>query len=164
MVQFSQTSWQEYSLANLLETLSCAPMKVAAGTTPVIYYTLPETLEKGDVVKYTMMVGFKKITWTGLISAFSDNKLTIRLGNGPFRGFTAKHEFVADGSLTRCFDSFEFQCFIGGPEEVFSGLINKANLVYAVASRKEAISIKAAIVAKKQTQSFSALNQSSTAG
>lgn len=68
MVQFSQTSWQEYSLANLLETLSCAPMKVAVGTTPVIYYTLPETLEKGDVVKYTMMVGFKKITWTGLIS------------------------------------------------------------------------------------------------
>lgn len=56
MVQFSQTSWQEYSLANLLETLSCAPMKVAVGTTPVIYYTLPETLEKGDVVKYTMMV------------------------------------------------------------------------------------------------------------
>lgn len=60
MVQFSQTSWQEYSLANLLETLSCAPMKVAVGTTPVIYYTLPETLEKGDVVKYTMMVDSRK--------------------------------------------------------------------------------------------------------
>jgi len=164
MVQFSQTSWQEYSLANLLGTLNCAPMKVAVSTTPVLYYTLPQSLEKGDMVKYTLMIGFKKITWTGCIAAVNGHTITVRLGSGPFRGFTAKHEFEPEGSLTRCYDELSFQGFQDIPEDLFSRLMSKANVVYAIASRKEAQSIIAELANKKQTQSFTALDQSATAG
>jgi len=164
MVQFSQTSWQEYSLANLLGTLNFAPMKVAVSTTPVLYYTLPQTLEKGDIVKYTLVVGFKKITWTGCIAAVNGYQITVRLGNGPFRGFTAKHEFESEGCLTRCSDELSFQGFQDIPEDTFAQIMSKANLVYAIPSRKEAQSIIADLANKKQTQSFIALDQSATAG
>ncbi|MCQ2054085.1 MAG: hypothetical protein MJY82_02185 [Fibrobacter sp.] len=164
MVQFSQTSWQEYSLANLLGTLNYAPMKLTIGTTPVLYYTLPQSLEKGDLIKYTLMVGFKKITWTGCIAAVNGYSITVRLGSGPFRGFNAKHEFESDGSLTRCYDEFSFQGFQNISEDLFADIISKAGLVYAIASRKETQSLITALADKKQTQAISALDQSATAG
>lgn len=164
MVQFSQTSWQEYSLANLQETLNCAPMKVAINTAPVLYYVLPQSLKAGDIVKYTLMVGFKKISWTGCISAVNGASITVRLDKGPFRGFTAKHEFESEGSLTRCQDDLSFQGSQDIPEEQFAKIMSETNLVYAIASRKDAQCIMAAIADKKLTQSFSALNQSATAG
>lgn len=164
MVQFSQTSWQEYSLANVLETLSCAPMTVAIKKEPTIFYTLPASLEPGNSVKYTLVVGFKKITWTGCISAINENRITVRLDRGPFRGFNALHEFESDGSLTRCYDEFSFQGFTDISEEVFSSAMTKANLIYAIASRKDALNEKAIVASRKQTQSFSALGQSATAG
>ena len=91
MVQYSQTSWQEYTLANLLETMRYAPMNVTIGKSPVIHYTLPQAIEAGEIVRYTVMVGFHKISWTGRISAINNGKIMVRLDKGPFRGFNASH-------------------------------------------------------------------------
>lgn len=164
MVQFSQTSWQEYTPANLLETLRFAPLSVPVSKDPVVYYTLPRSIEAGEAVKYTVMVGFKKISWTGIISSVNDSKITVRLENGPFRGFNASHEFIAEGSLTACYDNFSFQGFNEFPEEMFADIMSRSNLIYAVASRKDAREVIAEIESKKQTQAFEALGQSATAG
>lgn len=164
MVQFSQTSWQEYSLANVLETLRFAPMNLAIGKNPTIYYTLPKSLDQGEIVKYTVVAGFKKITWTGIVAASSENKVTVRLEKGPFRGFTATHQFSSEGNLTSCNDIFSFQGFNDFPEEVFADLMDKAGVVYAIASRKAAREIILAVESKKQTQSFEALDNAATAG
>lgn len=164
MVQYSQTSWQEYTLANMLETLRYAPMNVTIGSAPLLFYTLPKALEAGEIVHYTVMVGFKKISWTGLISAVNGNKVMVRLNEGPFRGFNASHEFTDEGNLTCCYDEFAFQGFNEFPEEVFANVMDKASIVYAVASRKDARDIILAIENKKKTQGFEAIDQSATAG
>lgn len=164
MVQYSQTSWQEYTLANMLETMRYAPMNVTVGTSPLIHYTLPKALEPGETVRYTVVVGFKKISWTGLISAVKGNKIMVRLGKGPFRGFNANHEFVDEGNLTGCYDEFSFQGFSEFPEDVFAKVMDKASIVYAVASRKDMRDALLAIENKKQTQGFEAIDQSATAG
>lgn len=167
MVQFSQTSWQEYSLSNVLETLSYAPLRVAIDTQPVLYYTLPKNLAQGEIIRYTLMVGFNKIRWNGVISAFNrDNgmQITVRLDNGPFRGFTAKHQFETDGNITACRDEMSFQGFTDFAEKDFAPLMSKANLVYVMQARKDARDIMLSVESKKQTQAFEALDQSATAG
>lgn len=165
MVQFSQTSWQEYTLANMLETMRYAPLNLTIGSTPIVHYTLPKVLEAGEVVTYNVVAGFKKISWTGVVSSVKENKIMVRLNQGPFRGFTASHEFIAEGSLCACYDEMSFQGFSDAlPENVFAQLMAKAGIVYGVVSRKAAREIIDAIEAKKQTQSFEALNQAATAG
>lgn len=164
MVQYSQTSWQEYTLANMLETMRYAPMNVTIGKFPVIHYTLPKAIEAGEIVRYTVVVGFRKISWTGRISAINKGKIMVRLDKGPFRGFNASHEFVDEGNLTACYDDFSFQGFSEFPEEAFAKVMDNASVVYAVASRKDARDTLAAIESKKQTQGFSAIDQSATAG
>lgn len=164
MVQFSQTSWQEYSLANVLETIRFAPMNLTIGKNPVIHYTLPKNLEAGEIVKYVVMVGFKKISWTGIVAASSENKITVRLNEGPFRGFNAVHQFVSESNLTTCYDTFSFQGFNEFPEDVFADIMSKAGIVYAIANRKAAREIYMAVEAKKQTQSFESLDSAATAG
>ena len=86
MVQFSQTSWQEYTLTNMLETMRYAPMNMTIGKNPVVHYTLPQALEAGEIVRYAVVVGFRKVTWTGRISAINNGKIMVRLEKGPFRG------------------------------------------------------------------------------
>ena len=71
MVQFSQTSWQEFSLPNVLETLRYAPMNLAISKTPLLHYTLPSELAPGARVNYHIQCGFKSIKWTGTISSFA---------------------------------------------------------------------------------------------
>ena len=164
MVQYSQTSWQEYTLANMLETMRYAPMNVTIGKSPVVHYTLPKAIEAGEIVRYTVVVGFRKICWTGRISAINKGKIMVRLDKGPFRGFNASHEFVDEGNLTACYDDFSFQGFSEFPEEAFAKVMDNASIVYAVASRKDARDTLAAIESKKQTQGFSAIDQSATAG
>ena len=164
MVQYSQTSWQEYTLANMLETMRYAPMNVTIGKSPVVHYTLPKAIEAGEIVRYTVVVGFRKICWTGRISAINKGKIMVRLAKGPFRGFNASHEFVDEGNLTACYDDFSFQGFSEFPEEAFAKVMDNASVVYAVASRKDARDTLAAIESKKQTQGFSAIDQSATAG
>lgn len=164
MVQMSQTSWQEFSLANVKETLTYAPMNLAVGATPVIHYTLPKDICAGEKVEYTLVAGFKVISWTGIIGAINEGKIVVRLEKGPFRGFTATHFFEADGSLTACYDEFTFQGFTDIPEQTFEALVKKAQVVYAIESRKAAREIRQAIEAKKQTQSFESLESSATAG
>ena len=161
----SQTSWQEFSLANVKETLTYAPMNLAISANPILHYTLPKQLAAGETIKYTLVAGFKIISWTGIIGAINDEgKLMVRLGEGPFRGFTATHFFEAEGSYTVCHDEFTFQGITDIPEQSFEALINKANVVYAIESRKDAREIILAHEAKKQTQTFESLESSATAG
>lgn len=164
MIQFSQTSWQEYTLANMLETMRYAPMNMTIGKTPVIHYTLPKALEAGEIVRYNVVVGFRKVSWTGRISAINNGKIMVRLDKGPFRGFNATHEFVDEGNLTGCYDEFSFQGFSEFPEEQFAKVMANASIVYDVASRKDARDAILAIESKKQTQGFTAIDQSATAG
>ena len=164
MVQFGQTSWQEYSLANMLETMRYAPMNVTVGNIPIVHYTLPKTLEAGETVSYCVVSGFNKISWKGTISAVNGTKIMVRLASGPFRGFTASHEFVSEGNMTACYDEFSFQGFSEFPEETFAKILASASVAYAVVSRKAARDVIMAVEAKKQTQSFEALDQAATAG
>ncbi len=164
MVQLSQTSWQEYSLPNVMETLQYAPMNIQIGKTPLLHYTLPKELVAGSSVNYYIQCGFKSIKWTGIISSVNENKITVRLGNGPFRGFTASHQFVSEDSMTACYDEFSFQGFTTIPEETFAAIISKTNVVYAMNARKDARNVIMAMESQKKTQAFEALDQSATAG
>lgn len=164
MVQFSQTSWQEFSLPNVLETLSYAPLNLTIGKTPLLHYIFPKELSAGATVKYQLQFGFRVIRWTGVISSIKDNRLTVRLGQGPFRGFTASHKFVSEGHMTACYDEFSFQGFTNIPEETFAGIIANASVVYAIFARKDTRDIELAIESQKKTQSFGALDIGATAG
>ena len=148
----------------MLETMRYAPMNVTVGKNPIIHYTLPKALEKGEIVRYTVVIGFKKISWTGRISAINDGKIMVRLDKGPFRGFNASHYFSDEGNITACYDEFSFQGFSEFPEDVFAKVMAQASVVFAVASRKDMRDALAAIESKKQTQGFTAINQSATAG
>lgn len=152
-------------MANVKETLTYAPMNVAIGKSPILYYTLPKQLVAGEIVKYTLAVGFKVISWTGIVSAINEEgKLMVRLQEGPFRGFTATHLFEDEGNLTACHDEFTFQGVADIPEKSFEAIIQKANVVYAIESRKDTREIILAHEAKKQTQTFESLESSATAG
>ena len=164
MVQLSQTSWQEFSLKNVLETLQYAPMNLTMGKNPQLHYTFPKNLEPGATVRYNLQWGFKTLKWTGIVSSVKENKITVRLGEGPFRGFTAKHSFVDEGNMTACYDEMSFQGFTDIPEEVFAEIIDKANIVYGIYSRKDTRDVMLAYEAQKKTQSSEALDQSATAG
>ena len=148
----------------MLETMRYAPMNMTIGNNPVIHYTLPKALEAGEVVRYTVVVGFRKICWTGRISSINNGKILVRLDKGPFRGFNATHEFTDEGNLTACYDEFSFQGFSEFPEETFAKVMANASIVYAVASRKDMRDALLAIESKKQTQGFAAIDQSATAG
>ena len=164
MVQFSHTSWQEFSLPNVLETLQYAPLNLTIGKNPLLHYTLPKELEAGATIKYQLQYGFKVIRWTGIISSIKDNSITVRLGQGPFRGFTASHKFVSEGHMTACYDELSFQGFTAVPEETFAEIASKANLVYAIFARKAARDVYVAVETRKKTQSFGALDIGATAG
>ena len=164
MVQFSQTSWQEFSLPNVLETLQYAPLNLTIGKNPLLHYTLPKELEAGATIKYQLQYGFKVIRWTGIISSIKDNSITVRLDQGPFRGFTASHKFVSEGHMTACYDELSFQGFTTVPEETFAEIVSNANLVYGIFARKAARDVYLAVESRKKTQSFDALDIGATAG
>lgn len=164
MVQLSQTSWQEFSLKNVLETLQYAPMKLQMGPAPLLHYTFPKVLEPGATIRYNLQWGFKTLKWTGIVSSVKENKVTVRLGDGPFRGFTAKHSFVDEGNMTACYDEMSFQGFTDIPEETFATIMDKANIVYGIYARKDTRDMVLAYEAQKKTQSIEALEQSATAG
>lgn len=165
MVQLSQTSWQEYTLTNVKESLTYMPLNVTISQNPVLYYTFPKKLVAGEIIKYNLVIGFKIISWTGIISAISEKgKLMIRLDEGPFRGFTATHSFETEGSLTVCHDEFTFQGITGIPENSFENLIKKGHVVYTIESRKAMREIILSHESKKQTQTFDSLESSITAG
>ena len=148
----------------MLETMRYAPMNVTVGKNPLIHYTLPKSLEQGEIVRYTVVVGFRKISWTGRISAINNGKIMVRLDKGPFRGFNASHEFLDEGNITACYDEFSFQGFNEFPEETFAKVMASASIIYAVTSRKDMRDALLAIESKKQTQGFTAIDQSATAG
>ena len=74
MVQFSQTSWQNGTLSDTLDILRYAPMTLSVGTNAVIYYTLPKSIEPGEFIRYTIVAGFRKVSWTGIIGAVNPGK------------------------------------------------------------------------------------------
>lgn len=164
MVQLSQTSWQEFSLSNVVDTMRYSPVRVQIGKAPTLVYTLPESIEPGEIVSYRLQNGFSVLKWTGIISAVNGTSITVRLGNGPFRGFTAHHDFVSDGSMTTCHDEMSFQGFTDFSEDTFASIMSKASVIYAIDSRKEAQAIKSTLQPTKPTRSFGAIDQSATAG
>ena len=164
MVQFSQTSWQEFSLPNVLETLQYAPLNLTIGKNPLLHYIFPKELEAGATIKYQLQYGFKVIRWTGIISSVKDNSITVRLDQGPFRGFTANHKLVSEGHMTACYDELSFQGFTTVPEETFAEIVSNANLVYGIFARKAARDVYLAVESRKKTQSFDALDIGATAG
>jgi hypothetical protein len=165
MVQMSQTSWQDFSLADVKEILTFAPLNLAIGANPVLHYTLPRELAAGEKIKYTIVAGFKTISWTGIIGAINEGKLMVRLRKtARSAAFTATHWYEAEGSFTACCDEFTFQGFTDIAESEFKDLIDKTHVIYALRSRKAAQEIELAVEAKKQTQSFESLDSSATAG
>lgn len=164
MVQLSQTSWQEFSLPNVMETMRYAPMNLSIGKTPVFHYTFPAELAPGASVNYHIQCGFKSIKWTGVISSVVNNKITVRLGEGPFRGFTATHHFVSEGNLTAIYDELSFQGCTTIPEETFAKIVDQVSVVYGISARKATRDIVLSVEAQKKTQEFEALDQSATAG
>ena len=164
MVQFSQTSWQEFSLPNVLETLQYAPLNLTIGKSPLLHYVFPKELAAGASIRYQLQNGLRVIRWTGIISSVKDNQITVRLGQGPFRGFTASHKFVSEGHMTACYDEMSFQGFIGIPEDAFAGIIANANLVYGIFARKDTRDVMLAIESQKKTQAFESLDMGATAG
>ncbi|MBR4915921.1 MAG: hypothetical protein IKZ45_02420 [Fibrobacter sp.] len=164
MVQFSQTSWQEFSLPNVLETLRYAPLKLTIGESPLLHYIFPKELTAGAAIKYQLQYGLRVIRWTGIISSVKDNQVTVRLGQGPFRGFTASHKFVSEGHMTACYDELSFQGFTNIPEDVFAGIIAGASLVYGIFARKDTRDIVLAVESQKKTQAFESLDMGATAG
>ena len=170
MVQFSQTSWQYGTLSDTLDILRYAPMSLPIGTNVVLYYTLPKTIESGEFIRYTIMAGFRKLSWTGIIGAVTPGKtsnvveIAVRLGEGPFRGFTATHTFDSVKGMTTCFDNLTFQGCKDFAEDTFAIVMNSASLVYAMKAREMAREQIAIVEAKKKTQAFEALDQSATAG
>ena len=170
MVQFSQTSWQNGTLSDTLDILRYAPMTLSVGTNAVIYYTLPKSIEPGEFIRYTIVAGFRKISWTGIIGAVNAGKtenvieIAVRLGDGPFRGFTAKHKFDSYKGITTCFDDMTFQGCKDFAEDTFSIVMASASMVYAISAREMAREQIAFVEAKKRTQAFEALDQSATAG
>ena len=164
MVQLSQTSWQEFSLKNVLETLQYAPMNLTMGKNPQLHYTFPKNLEPGATVRYNLQWGFKTLKWTGIVSSVKENKITVRLGEGPFRGFTAKHSFVDEGNMTACYDEFSFQGFTNIPEETFASIMASASVVYAIFARKDTRDIVLSVESQKKTQAFESLDLGATAG
>ncbi|MCQ2062108.1 MAG: SRPBCC family protein [Fibrobacter sp.] len=147
-----------------METLQYAPLNLTIGKNPILHYTLPKELESGALVKYHIQFGLKTINWTGIISSVSDNQVTVRLGEGPFRGFTASHRFVSEGNITGCYDEFSFQGFTTIPESTFADIMANASVVYGIFARKSTREIMLAYETQKKTQAFEALDQSATAG
>ena len=88
----------------------------------------------------------------------------MRLGEGPFRGFTAKHTFDSVKGITTCFDDMTFQGCKDFAEDTFSIVMASASMVYAIQAREMAREQIALVEAKKKTQAFEALDQSATAG
>lgn len=170
MVQFSQTSWQNGSLADTLDIMRYAPMTLTVGTNAVLFYTLPKNIESGEFIRYTIVAGFRKVSWTGIIGAVNTSdsnrnfEIAVRLGEGPFRGFTAKHKFECINDMTTCFDELSFQGCKDFAEDTFSIVMATARMVYAFPARSMAREQIAFVEAKKKTQAFEALNQSATAG
>lgn len=147
-----------------MESLQYPPMNLTIGSSPILHYTLPKELVPGSSVNYHIQCGFKAIKWTGIVSSVNDNKVTVRLGEGPFRGFTASHQFVSEGTMTACYDTFSFQGFTEIPEEVFSEIINKASIIYGIFARKDTRDVMLSLESQKKTQAFEALGESATAG
>lgn len=164
MVQLTQTSWQEFSLPSVLESLNYAPLNLTIGNSPILHYTFPKGMEAGATVRYHLQCGFRSINWTGIISSVKENQVMVRLGEGPFRGFTASHAFVSEGNITACYDEFSFQGFTSIPENVFADIIAKASVVYGIFARKATRDVTLAYESQKKTQAFEALDQSATAG
>ncbi len=116
-------------MKNVMETLQYAPMNLQIGPNPQLHYTFPKELVPGATVRYNLQWGFKTLKWTGIVSSIKDNSITVRLSEGPFRGFTAKHSFVDEGNMTACYDEMRFQGFTDIPEETFATIMDKANIV-----------------------------------
>lgn len=160
----AQTSWQQFTLSNVLETLRFAPMNLKISASPILHYTLPQALSAGEIINYHFQYGFKSIKWTGIISSVNDNKITVRLSEGPFRGFNASHKFVSEGNLTACYDELSFQGLLSISEEAFANCIDKSSIVYGIEARKNTRDVIQAYENEKKTQAFEALDQSATAG
>lgn len=160
MVKFTQTSWFEYSCERVMEWMRVAPLRIDAGEKAVLSFYFPDGFGKSATVHYSLCDGMHRLQWTGIISSSNEKELTVRLEEGPFRGFTAKHSFKMDGALTICDDQLEFQGEPAGLQQA----MDKAQIRYELESRAKAFEIAMRFEKEKKTGAFAAINNSATAG
>lgn len=158
MVKFAQTSWFEYSCERVLDWMRVAPLRIQTEEKAVLSFYFPEGFGKSATVRYTLCNGAHRLQWTGVISSANEKEITVRLAEGPFRGFIAKHSFKMDGALTVCEDYFEFQ----GEPDGLQQAIDNAQVRYEMESRAKAYDIAMRYEKEKQTGAFVALRN--TAG
>lgn len=160
MVRLTQSSWYEYSKERILEWMTVAPISLSVQESPSLYFYFPEGLVKSAPVRYTLVCGARHLKWVGCISSVKDDILTVRLSEGPFRGFTAKHVFKMDGALTVCEDTLEFQ----GEDDSFKEAVEAASIRYEFELRAKAYETLLKLQKEKRTGAFTALRGSAFAG
>ena len=161
MVTFSQTAWFETSKEEVLEILRVAPLHLNVTGSPIIHYHMPEGAHTGAAIHYHLVAGFNRTSWTGIISAMQENEITVRLGEGPFRGFNGKHLIKNDGNLAVFYEELSFQ----GEDDSFRSELEKSRILYAMPERKKTREMLMVIEAKKKTKAFESLDSfGSTAG
>ena len=158
MVKIEQSSWFEYSKERVLEMLSVAPLSVTVNEYPSLSYYFPEGIDKSKIVRYSLFHKTNRLQFLGIISSVSEDSVTVRLKEGPFRGFSAIHSFKRDGALTLCDDAFDFQ----GEQDSLHEILEQAKIYYNFESRAKAFEIYQKFQKEKVTGSFAAV-QSNTA-
>ncbi len=153
MVKITQSSWFDYSKERILEWMTVAPFSVTHSETPTLLYSFPAGITKSALVHYTLFCGARRLQWTGMVSSCDENEVTVRLNEGPFRGFSATHSFKRDGALTLCDDTLDFQ---GETEELHQKL-ESATVVYNLDSRAHTFETVLKIQKERQTGKFEAI-------
>lgn len=141
-----------------MEWMRVSPLRIPTNDSAVLSFYFPEGFGKSATVRYTLCNGIHRLQWTGVVSSSKDNnEITVRLAEGPFRGFTAKHSFRMDGALTICDDQLEFQ----GEPEGLQQVIEEAQVRYDLESRAKAYDIAMRFEKEKQTGAFAAIRNTS---
>ena len=160
MVKLTQSSWFEYSKKRVLEWMGVAPLSLETRENAILYYYFPEGFARSAPVRYALFYGVQRLQWTGIVSSATEDSFTVRLDQGPFRGFTAIHSFIQDGALTLCDDSFEFQ----GESSELTSILERASVLYVLNSREKALDILLQVQKEKKTGTFAAIQAPISAG
>ncbi len=158
MVRFSQTAWFNQDKESFLHLMRFAPLRIEVGEHPLLHFHFPQGLSQGAPVCYHLVFGFQQITWEGIIGCIQKEEVTVRLHQGPFRGFDARHCFLEENHVLTCRASFSFQ---GEPAE-FKTLLAETHLCYAMKSREKTAAVILDFETAQKTKRFEVLDSGMT--